>query len=581
MTIPRDFIDSIVNRADIIEIIGSRIKLRKAGNNFITTCPFHNEKTPSFSVSAQKQFYYCFGCGEHGDVISFLMKFEHLNFTEAVQTLAAHLGLEIPEEHTSLQNQLLHSKQKKNYALLEKASVFYQKQLLNSLKAKQYLQKRGLKDEICQRFLIGYAPGRNELLRASRISKADISELFENGLLGKRDNGEFYDKFRERIIFPIRSRRGNIIAFGGRSLGSDMPKYLNSPETEIFHKGEELYGLYEARHYTKKLEKIIVVEGYMDVLTLAQYDISYAVASMGTAITIKQIQAILRETEDIIFCFDGDSAGQKAAWRALEIVLALMRDGLQVRFLFLPNSEDPDSYLHKYGKEKFLESLNNSMPLSEFFLKYFSAQLDLNTIDGRATLVHKAIDVLKRMPDSTFRDLLMQKLATKIGIEFEILHTSLKKSEGNLLSSNFKSNDKTPPRHILNTVEKAISLLLQYPNLVEEIPDLERLQNCTFQRLDLLLWLIKTVRQNKSISLTALLEQCPNMDDAKFLAELSLRSHLISTTGIKEEFVGIIHKLYLQAHEKEIEHLLQKANKVGLNDDEKIILQKLIKAVKY
>lgn len=581
MSIPRSFIDDILARADIVEIIGTRIHLRKAGSNFVAPCPFHNEKTPSFSINQAKQFYYCFGCGAHGDAIKFLMEFDHLDFIEAVKSLAAHLGLEVPDDHSSPENQAAQLQHKKSYDLLAKTSVFYQQQLSRSSKAKNYVNSRGLSEEICRRFMIGYAQAsRGSLLQAARLAKADVNLLCANGLLVKNDTGELHDRFRDRVIFPIRNRRGNVIAFGGRCLGNDLPKYLNSPETELFHKGDELYGLYEARHAAQKLEKILVVEGYMDVVALAQYGINYAVATMGTAITPKQVQLMLREAEDIVFCFDGDNAGHKAAWRALEIILPLMHDGLQARFLFLPTGEDPDSCVRKEGQVAFLNYINNAMPLSDFLFKRLSKQTNVNTIDGRASLVRNTMNLLHKMPQSAFKEMLLQKLAVIVRMDVVTLkNLNLDQLPGKEQINSY-SMGRVKRGHMPNAVEVAISLLLHHPSLVREIQNLDKINQVDLPHKELLFWLIRLLQQNENISLSSLLEQCQKPEDMNFLAQLAIQAPLIAKDGMKSEFLGILQKLYLWVDEKEIELLLQKAHREGLSDEEKALLQKMIAATR-
>jgi DNA primase len=341
--IPRDFIDQLLNRVDIVDFIDSRITLRKkSGNNFFACCPFHNEKNPSFSVSQPKQFYYCFGCGAHGNAIDFLMQYDRLNFPEAIEALAKQVGMEVPKQSISPQQAEKAAAQQSLYELLAQVAKFYQSQLRTHNRAIEYLKQRGVSGEIAKSFAIGVAPqGWDNLLQ--KIGQHAKQALLEVGMLIKKEEGGCYDRFRDRIMFPIHDRRGRIIGFGGRIIDQGEPKYLNSPETPLFQKGHELYGLYQALQANRQLERIIVVEGYMDVIALFQHDITYAVATLGTATSSSHIERLLRHTAEIIFCFDGDQAGRSAAWRALQVTLPLMRDGIQVRFLFLPEGEDPDS----------------------------------------------------------------------------------------------------------------------------------------------------------------------------------------------------------------------------------------------
>jgi DNA primase len=364
--IPQNFIDDLITRTDIVEVINSRVPLKRKGKEFSACCPFHNEKTPSFTVSEPKQFYYCFGCHAKGNAIGFLMEYEHLSYIEAIESLAADQHLDIPREKGSHANQNQEDKQP-YYDILNKASELFQAQLKTSERAIDYLKQRGLTGEVAKKFNIGYAPdGWSFLTDALGKSNESLKALTKTGLIVTNDNNKTYDRFRDRIIFPITDQRGRIIGFGGRILDQGEPKYLNSPENTVFHKGLELYGLYEAKKALRQIDRILVVEGYMDVVALAQNDINYAVASLGTATTTEQIQKTFRATHEIVYCYDGDNAGKKAAWRALENTLSVIRDGMIAKFLFLPDKEDPDTMVRKEGKEAFENRIVNSSTLSDF-----------------------------------------------------------------------------------------------------------------------------------------------------------------------------------------------------------------------
>ncbi|MGB5679724.1 MAG: DNA primase, partial [Gammaproteobacteria bacterium] len=385
--IPQSFIDDLIARADIVEVINARVPLKKKGREYTACCPFHNEKTPSFTVSENKQFYHCFGCGAHGTAIGFLMEYEHLDFVDAIETLAAEYHLEVPREDTPNQPGPVENRKQPLYEILEQASRLYQQQLRHSNRAIQYLKQRGLSGEIARKYQLGYAPdGWSFLFDKLGNNTSNIESLNITGMLVEKSENKHYDRFRDRIMFPILDRRGRTIAFGGRIIDAGEPKYLNSPETPVFHKGYELYGFYEARQALRKLERIIVVEGYMDVVALAQHGIEYAVASLGTAMTRDQIQKLFRSVSEVIFCFDGDQAGHKAAWRALENTLPIMRDGLAARFLFLPDGEDPDSMVRKQGKAAFESRLEKAAPLSEFLFDKLLQGTAIDSMDGRARL---------------------------------------------------------------------------------------------------------------------------------------------------------------------------------------------------
>jgi DNA primase len=403
--IPDSFIEELLGRTDIVEVIERRVPLKRAGREFQARCPFHDEKTPSFTVSPQKQFYHCFGCGAHGSAIGFLMNYEGLEFVDAVEELARQAGLEVPREATR-------SAQPSSdlFGILESAASYYQQQLKGSEQAVAYLKQRGVSGEIARDFNIGFAPaGWENLIKHLGKDEKRLAQLRRAGMLSQGKSGE-YDKFRHRIMFPIHDRRGRVIAFGGRALDEDGPKYLNSPETELFHKGRELYGLFLARKSQARLERILVVEGYMDVVALAQFGFRNCVATLGTATTGEQAELLFRAAEEVVFCFDGDRAGEKAAWRALEATLPRLRESRQARFLFLPEGEDPDSIVRKLGKDGFSALLNEAQPLSEFFFEHFTRAVDMSSIDGRAKLVAQAKPLLGKIPEGVFRDMMFDRL---------------------------------------------------------------------------------------------------------------------------------------------------------------------------
>lgn len=423
--IPQSFIDDLLDRLDIVDVIDRRVKLKKSGRNYTACCPFHEEKTPSFSVSPDKQFYYCFGCGAGGNAIGFLMDYERLGFPQAVETLADAAGLEVPRETSALQEQP--QQQKKNiYTMLEKAADFYRQQLKThsqKLRAVDYLKQRGLSGEITRDFDIGYAPpGWDNLLKALGNSDQDRQLLIDGGMLiEKEEDGKLYDRFRDRIIFPIRDNRGRIIAFGGRVLGDDKPKYLNSPETPVFHKGRELYGLYQSRKANRQLQQLLIVEGYMDVVALAQHGINWAAATLGTATSTDHLNVVFRQCSQVVFCFDGDDAGRKAATRALEAALPVMTDGRQAKFLFLPQGEDPDSLVREVGAKHFIRLVDNATPLEDYLFDSQAINLSLTSLDGRARLSTLAAPLIDRLPEGVFKELMFARLAERTGLSREKL----------------------------------------------------------------------------------------------------------------------------------------------------------------
>jgi DNA primase len=410
--IPRDFIDTLLARVDIVDVIDRRVPLKKAGQNYQACCPFHSEKTPSFTVSPTKQFYHCFGCGAHGTAISFLMEYEHMSFRDAVAALAQDAGLPVPE---SAQEQDRPKPPPALWEALEQAAHFYRQQLKQSPRAIDYLKRRGLTGKIAARYGIGYAPDGSPL----KLVFADYQNeaLAAAGLVIDGEHSR-YDRFRDRIMFPIRNIKGQIIGFGGRVLGEGEPKYLNSPETPLFHKGSEIYGLFEARGAIKAVGRVIVVEGYMDVAALAQHGVDFAVATLGTATTPIHARTLMRHSDRLIYCFDGDNAGRKAAWRALENTLESLQDGKEVSFLFLPEGEDPDSFIRTHGREAFMHLLDaETVTLSAFLVRELARDRKLETQEGRAAFLKEAKPLLDRVAAPLLATLVRRQIADIAGLQ--------------------------------------------------------------------------------------------------------------------------------------------------------------------
>jgi DNA primase len=412
--IPQSFIQDLLGRVDIVGVVDRHVKLKRAGANYVACCPFHSEKSPSFTVSPTKQFYHCFGCGAHGSAVGFLMEYSGLGFVDAVKELAQGVGLKLPETRSETTQRQARASDDV-YDVLLKAAQFYRSQLKNSPQAIAYLKRRGVSSEIAKQFGIGYAPdgwqnlaGAFSDYESKTLGAAGLTKVSEDG----QREGRRYDVFRDRIMFPIVDVRGNVIGFGGRVIGDGEPKYLNTPETPVFEKGRELYGLYQARRAIRDAGRVVVVEGYMDVVALAQGGIGYAVATLGTATTSLHIQKLLRQADEIVFCFDGDDAGRRAAWRALENVLSQLQDGKQVKFLFLPQGEDPDSYVRKHGKADLEARLVEAAPLSRFLLDELASRVDVGTAEGRANLIHAAKPLLKQLQAGALRRQLVGELAS-------------------------------------------------------------------------------------------------------------------------------------------------------------------------
>src|SRR3990167_1510976 len=554
--IPQPFIDDVIARTDIVELIQTRVTIKKKGHHYLGLCPFHNEKTPSFNVNPQKQFYYCFGCGAHGNAISFLMNYDHLPFVEAITELCNPLGLEIPTSDAAST-----SNHKNDYELLTKATTFYQQQLKQSPAAIHYLKTRGLTGHIAKHFQVGFAPDEwDSLIRFFQPNADLLTQLEINGLLIKKDSGSCYDRFRHRIIFPIHDTRGRVIAFGGRTLGDDLPKYINSPETPLFQKSHELYGLYEVLQHHHQPSSIIMVEGYMDVIALHQYGICNTVATLGTATNPKHLQKLFRYTSEVIFCFDGDKAGQQAAWKAVLMSLALMRDGIQLRFMFLPQKDDPDSLIRRVGYEGFQQRLQNAKPLSSVFFELLQTEISLDTPDSKALFAKKAAQHLNQMPKGIFRELMFEQLAKQLQVyvsDLQPLQTT--------------PQPKTTPKRmsLLNTAQQAIALLLQEPKLALQNPSLNRLEKINLAQIPLMVQLIQLLQTNPKLSVGELIAHFPDEKDQQEIAYLASRRLPFSVTAILSEFNGAMEQLYQQNLNQEVETLIKKSNPPPLKNEEK------------
>jgi len=495
--IPDSFIEELLARSDVVELIERRVPLKRVGSEFQACCPFHDEKTPSFTVSPKKQFYHCFGCGAHGSVIGFLMQYEGLEFLDAVEELARAAGLEVPSS----------GKQQPRpdtglYDMLATCAKFYVEQLRNYPAAVEYLKDRGLSGEISRDFEIGYAPaGWDALIKSVGSNDKKLDQLKQAGMLSEGKSGS-YDKFRDRIMFPIHDRRGRVIAFGGRALSDDGPKYLNSPETTLYHKSRELYGLYLARQRSGRLDDIIVVEGYMDVVALAQFGFRNVVATSGTATTALQVEILFRAADSVVFCFDGDKAGRKAAWRALEATLPKMREGLQAKFLFLPDGEDPDSMVRKHGAEVFTQQIEAATPLSEFFFDHFTAVTDLGSLDGRARLVQRSLPLIKTMPEGVFRDMMSAKLES-------LAQHRLQSQPAAGSSRPTGVGDRGKPIQQRTPMRTAMAHLVQDPSLVSRLENIEELAepgNDDVQGVEIFMELVDFCTQRPNITTAQLIE---------------------------------------------------------------------------
>ena len=569
--IPQQFIDELLSRVDIVEVINARVPLKKAGREFQACCPFHGEKTPSFTVSPTKQFYHCFGCGAHGTALGFLMEYDRLSFPEAIEELATQMGMEVPRE-ASFENGPDH---RPIYDLLDRVAGFYANQLREhpeAPRAVDYLKQRGLSGEIAGTFRLGFAPpGWDNVLKRFGGDAQKLKVLRDAGLIQEKEGEDKrYDRLRDRIIFPIRDGRGRVIGFGGRLLGDGKPKYLNSPETPVFHKGRELYGLYEARQTHRKLEQILVVEGYMDVVALAQFDIRNAVATLGTATTAEHLNRLYRATSELVFCFDGDRAGRDAAWKALQTALPLMKDGRQARFLFLPEGEDPDTLVRKIGTAAFNNEVAQAQPLSEFFFAKLASQVDTNSIDGLASMAEIAKPLLAQLPAGTFREMMEQALQQRIGLKVPIPQA---KQEAQTQRPPLKQPQRQPGS--MPPVRRAVALLLQHPEAAEsELP--AGWETLSIAGVDVLKSLVERIRANPGISSAALVEGTADPKLHNHLMRLAIEKIAVQDDA-GDQLSGILTGLLRQAEREKREQLLRQESPSALSDEEKQRLRELYK----
>ncbi len=557
--IPQSFIDDLLDRADIVDVVDRRVKLKKSGKNYMACCPFHQEKSPSFSVNPEKQFYYCFGCGAGGNALGFLMDYENLEFPAAVESLADNLGMKVPREESTASRERDQG-QRELYPLLEQAAVFYQRQLREhpgKAAAVDYLKQRGLTGEIAKQFDLGFAPpGWDNLLKALGTTPERTEQLKLAGMLVENESGRLYDRFRERVVFPIRDARGRIIALGGRVLGDDKPKYLNSPETPVFQKGRELYGLYQAKQANRQLQRVVIVEGYMDVIALAQNGISYATATLGTATGPAHLEKIYRLCPEVVFCFDGDDAGRKAAQRALESALPSMQDGRQARFLFLPEGEDPDTLVRAKGAEHFRALTDRAMPLEDFLFQSLAEGIDIGTLDGKARLSKLAAPLLAKLPAGVYKELMYQSLAQRTDMQVETLTRIVDPTpapEPEASTPAQKAAQRPAPRQRQpvarsqsgpnGLVQMAIFLLLHQPSVVQSVQNTGPLEALPGDDAALLRELVELLKRRPESTTHMLLGHWYGTPEGELLNRLASQERLIPNEGIENEFTDTLARL--------------------------------------
>ncbi len=579
--IPQSFIDELIARTDIVEVVGSRVQLRKAGREWKACCPFHNEKTPSFWVSPDKQFYHCFGCGAHGTALGFLMEHDKLPFPDAVEELAGRLGLEVPREDDGRGPRERPGEDL--YELLGQVTQFYRDCLRDAPRARDYLRRRGLTSEACVKFGIGYAPDAwDSILRRFGGSPEKVARLTEAGLVIERSGGRdagHYDRFRDRVMFPIRDLRGRTIAFGGRIIDAGEPKYLNSPETPLFHKGRELYGLYEARQSLRSIDRLLVVEGYMDVVRLAQAGIAYSVATLGTATTPEHLNRLFRVCGEVVFCFDGDRAGRTAAWRALENALGHAREGRQLRFLFLPEGQDPDSLVGGEGAEAFEARIAAAMPLSEYLVGQLAAQVDRSSVDGRAKLAELARPLVQRVPEGVYRELLLERLAQDVRMPAGRLAQLLGLEDGQAPAPAPRGARRPSSAGRRPLLTQAILLVLHYPAAARGITNFAPLAALPVKGVEVLVELLQSARAEPDLTTARLVERWRDRPEGGRLAELAGAESLVTdAAAASRELRTAVDKLIAEhGPERRLDELIARSREQKLSSEEQQEFQALLK----
>ncbi|MEE5139063.1 DNA primase [Pseudomonas alliivorans] len=633
--IPQSFIDDLLNRTDIVDVVSSRVQLKKTGKNYSACCPFHKEKTPSFSVSPDKQFYYCFGCGAGGNALGFVMDHDNLDFPQAVEDLAKAAGMEVPREQGVKGQKPRQPTDSPLYPLLTAAAEFYRQALKNHptrRAAVDYLKGRGLSGEIARDFGLGFAPpGWDNLYKHLSSDSLQQKVMIDAGLLIENaETGKRYDRFRDRVMFPIRDSRGRVIAFGGRVLGDDKPKYLNSPETPVFHKGQELYGLFEARKYNRNLDEIIVVEGYMDVIALAQQGLRNAVATLGTATSEEHLKRLFRVVPNVLFCFDGDQAGRNAAWRALEATLSSLQDGRRARFLFLPEGEDPDTLVRSEGTDAFRARINqHAQPLADYFFEQLTKEADPRSLEGKAHMATLAAPLIDKVPGANLKTLMRQRLTEITGLTGEAVSQLVQSAPSEAPPSydpyvdydampdfadyqpqggyeaqqewtpkktggpNQKKWEKKPwdkkgkrgdfepraprvPTAVEPPMQAALRTLLHHPELAEKVENASHFAAEDQSQAQLLVSLIEARQKNPNLRSLQLIARWHGTEQGRLLRALAEKEWLIEADNLEQQFFDTITSLSARQRERSLEHLISKARQTELSAEEKIQLRDLL-----
>ena len=575
--IPQDFIDDLIERVDIGEVIGRRVEIKKAGKEFKACCPFHNEKTPSFTISPEKGFYHCFGCGAHGTALGFLMDYERLTFVEAIEEISKMLGLIVPKTKKNIAQ----SKERESLKnILSKISSYYEKNLKSSDLPIKYLKSRGIDGKTAKHYALGYAHNSwDDILNNFGRSEEEKKQLLDCGLLIKKDAGGYYDRFRNRIMFPIRNNKGEIVGFGGRIIDDEEPKYLNSPETSLFKKGELLYGLYESKKSIAQQGKAIIVEGYTDVIGLYQNKIGNSLATLGTATTENHIHKVFRITDQIIFCFDGDNAGKKAAKKAMELCLPLVRKNKEACFLIL-NGDDPDDFIRNHGPQAFGKLINNAFSMDDFLINLCNQESDIKTVKGKANAAENAMVYANKIRDGIYKDLVIKKISNEYGLpegkllKYDATNTANQTRPFKKLKKQ-KSQIKRP-----SLINQAIRILLNKPELAKSIDISNKFKFIDEKGFDIFREIIQLINKKEQIKLATIIEHFPEPKLQKYLTKIAMEKNLINENEWSIEFDDIIKTLERQDQRKELKKLIEKAKNDPLNNDDDTRLKELSRKIK-
>ena len=577
--IPQDFIDDLIERADVSEVIGKRVEIKKAGKEYKACCPFHNEKTPSFTVSPEKGFYHCFGCGAHGTALGFLMDYERLTFVEAVEELAKMVGVAVPKT----KEDRVVSKETNNLKnLLSQISQYYEKNLTESENAIKYFKYRGIDGKTAKHYALGFAKDSwDDVLNSFGKTDKDRKQLLACGLLIKKDDGGYYDRFRNRVMFPIRNNRGEVVGFGGRVITDEEPKYLNSPETILFKKGELLYGLFESKKSIAESNSAIIVEGYTDVIGLYQFGVGNSLATLGTATTGNHINKIFRISDQIIFCFDGDDAGRKAAEKAMKLCLPLVRKNKEAYFLILED-EDPDEFIRKHGHKQFEARLATAKSTDEFLISICNENSDITSVKGKANAIENAMALINTIQDGIYKDLMVEKIASEYNLSLEklVTYAPSEKITRKAIRTNTQRNKPAYLKNRPSLINQAIRILLHKPELGKMIDLNNQFKHLDQKGINVLKEIIQLIHAKDSIKLATIIEHFQDQKLQRYLSQLAMDEGLINKNEMLSEFNDITQRLNIQDLRKEMTILIEQAKNKSLNDQDTSRLKELSKNIK-